>query len=115
LTLFLEKNRIFDNFEMSWAIDCCFHVLDEKCFFSILKSFFGYEIKDMQHTNVRITGTIRRNLQITTISHKLIQLHMEKTWRIFSNIRMEDVFKGRLTSVIIFIQNGKSRYTTLQN
>ncbi|KRZ64049.1 hypothetical protein T08_16419, partial [Trichinella sp. T8] len=28
---------------------------------------------------------------------------------------MEDDFKGRLTSVIIFIQNGKSRYTTLQN
>ncbi|KRY61169.1 hypothetical protein T03_17414 [Trichinella britovi] len=68
------------------------------------------EIKDMHHTNVRITGTIRRNLQITTISYKLIQLHMEKT-----NISMEDVFKGRLTSVIIFIQNGKSRYTTLQN
>ncbi|KRY61118.1 hypothetical protein T03_7198, partial [Trichinella britovi] len=44
LTLFLEKNRIFENFEMSWAIDCCFHVLDEKCFFSILKSFFGYVI-----------------------------------------------------------------------
>ncbi|KRZ65014.1 hypothetical protein T08_16445, partial [Trichinella sp. T8] len=33
----------------------------------------------MHHTNVRITGTIRRNLQITTISYKLIQLHMEKT------------------------------------
>ncbi|KRY37419.1 hypothetical protein T01_1468 [Trichinella spiralis] len=28
---------------------------------------------------------------------------------------MEDVLKGRLTSVISFIQNGKSRYATLQN
>ncbi|KRX85029.1 hypothetical protein T06_6163 [Trichinella sp. T6] len=38
-----------------------------------------YKIKDMHHTNVRITGTIRRNPQITTISYKLIHLHMEKT------------------------------------
>ncbi|KRZ53577.1 hypothetical protein T02_7062 [Trichinella nativa] len=40
---------------------------------------FLKEIKDMHHTNVRITGTIRRNPQITTISYKLIHLHMEKT------------------------------------
>ncbi|XP_003367100.1 conserved hypothetical protein [Trichinella spiralis] len=32
----------------------------------------------MHHTNVGITGTIRRNLQRTTISYKHIQLHMEK-------------------------------------
>ncbi|KRY26566.1 hypothetical protein T01_14486 [Trichinella spiralis] len=36
------------------------------------------EIKVMHHINVGITGTIRRNLQRTTISYKHIQLHMEK-------------------------------------
>ncbi|KRY55934.1 hypothetical protein T03_5004 [Trichinella britovi] len=36
-------------------------------------------------------------------------------YSVFIYIRMEDVFKGRLTSVIIFIQIGKSRYTTLHN
>ncbi|KRY24302.1 hypothetical protein T01_10239, partial [Trichinella spiralis] len=35
-------------------------------------------IKVMHHTNIGITGTIRRNLQRTTISYKHIQLHMEK-------------------------------------
>ncbi|KRY07535.1 hypothetical protein T12_12244 [Trichinella patagoniensis] len=35
-------------------------------------------IKVIHHTNVSITGTIRRNLQRTTISYKHIQLHMEK-------------------------------------
>ncbi|KRX79768.1 hypothetical protein T06_13338 [Trichinella sp. T6] len=35
-------------------------------------------IKVMHHTNVGISGTIRRNLQRTTISYKHIQLHMEK-------------------------------------
>ncbi|KRY04341.1 hypothetical protein T12_13018 [Trichinella patagoniensis] len=28
--LFLEKNRFYENFEISWAIDCCFRALGEK-------------------------------------------------------------------------------------
>ncbi|KRZ01171.1 hypothetical protein T11_9937 [Trichinella zimbabwensis] len=46
----------------------------------MLKSKFS-EIQVMHHTNVGTTGTIRRNLQTTTIYHFLqtqIQLHMEK-------------------------------------
>ncbi|KRX65885.1 hypothetical protein T09_5981 [Trichinella sp. T9] len=61
---------------------------------------FNYEIKDMQHTNVRITGTIRRNLQITTISHKLIQLHMEKTC--FTQTCAYICFHVDMTTIILF-------------
>ncbi|KAL1231519.1 Gamma-glutamyl phosphate reductase [Trichinella spiralis] len=39
---------------------------------------FLKEMKVIHHSNVGITGTIRRNLQRTTISYKHIQLHMEK-------------------------------------
>ncbi|KRX12983.1 hypothetical protein T07_11794, partial [Trichinella nelsoni] len=36
------------------------------------------KIKVIHHSNVGITGTIRKNLQRATISYKHIQLHMEK-------------------------------------
>ncbi|KRX12982.1 hypothetical protein T07_9592 [Trichinella nelsoni] len=37
-----------------------------------------HKIKVIHHSNVGITGTIRKNLQRATISYKHIQLHMEK-------------------------------------
>ncbi|KRZ75096.1 hypothetical protein T10_3622 [Trichinella papuae] len=46
----------------------------------MLKSKFS-EIQVMHHTNLGTTGTIRRNLQTTTIYHFLhtqIQLHMKR-------------------------------------
>ncbi|KRX67347.1 hypothetical protein T09_5912 [Trichinella sp. T9] len=43
------------------------------------------KIKVIHHTNVGITGTIRRNLQRTTNSYKHFQLHMEKKFLYYKN------------------------------
>ncbi|KRX48224.1 hypothetical protein T05_14194, partial [Trichinella murrelli] len=94
--LFLEKNRFYENFEISWAIDFAvfaFWLFNTVQRLQIIKSDALHKrnenevelviiaianIKVMHHTNVGISGTIRRNLQRTTISYKHIQLHMEK-------------------------------------
>ncbi|XP_003371778.1 hypothetical protein Tsp_05435, partial [Trichinella spiralis] len=69
LILFLEKNSNFRTYKWFEA---------EHNFYIMLEIFSGSDIKVMHHTNIGITGTIRRNLQRTTISYKHIQLHMEK-------------------------------------
>ncbi|KRX17151.1 hypothetical protein T07_1883 [Trichinella nelsoni] len=64
---------------------------------------------------MQVKETITRQRRLDLTVEYIIRAIEIRRWMVFSNIRMEDDLKGCLTSVIIFTQNCKSRYTTLPN